>query len=519
MLHFWQARLAPLLTLLFCLLLLAPIIGLGLFAFSTSSDAWAHLWNTVLPVNLKNTVWLVLGVSVLTLSMGTVSAWGVALYDFPARRFWQVGLFLPLVIPAYISAWLVSDAYSALVPWPWRQWLLAQTGFSVHGLSGAILVLSLALYPYVYLAARVAFTTQTFHLIEAAHTLGISRMKAFWRVGLPLALPAIIAGLSLALMETLADYGTVALLGVPTFTTSIYRTWFGLGDAVGAAQLSLVLLLIMLLLLVVRHASHKRLTTPKQTPVERLPLAGWRGYGLSLMCGMPALLGFFLPLGLLLWHAPAGLTADNVRFSVRDALLPSLGLASISALLLVGLCLFLAVRSHAASARWLHHLTHLATLGYALPGAVIAVGMMVTLAPSNWPTNWFVFGTVGVLIGAYIIRFSTVAFNTLDAGLHKLPPHLLDAARSLGVHPTKAFWHVQLPLLKPTLLAAGLFSFVDIIKELPATLILRPFDMTPLSVRIFHLAKDERLSEAAIPALLLVLVCLPITLLLEKRLR
>jgi iron(III) transport system permease protein len=437
-------------------------------------------------------------------------------------------LLLPLAAPTYILAYLYTDTLEYFGPV--QTFLRAVFGWqraddywfpNLRSLGGAMLLFSLTLYPYVYLLARVAFLEQSTATLEASRSLGCGPWRSFWSVALPLARPAIATGTALALMETLNDFGTVAYFSVPTFTTGIYRTWFGLGDRPGAVQLAAVLLLFIAALVWLEQRSRRqaRYYQGQGRVLGHCPyrLRGWRGWGAWGVCALPVGLGLILPVLLLL-----AMTLGNASASLNGSFFllsrNSLILASLSALAALALALVQAYGLRLRPRPWLQLQVQAANLGYAVPGAVIAVGILIPLGHlDNVIDGWLrqtlgvssgllLSGTVVALILAYLVRFLAVAFGAIDSGLAQIKPSLDDAARSLGQSPGQTLTQVHMPLLRGSLLTALLMVFVDVMKELPATLIIRPFNFDTLAVRVYQYASDERLVEAAAPALAILLV-------------
>ena len=524
------AHFSPLLLVGLTVALLAGLpvasVGLNLFAGGTSAT-WGHLSSTVLPEYIANSLWLCLGVGVGVGVVGVTTAWLTAMHDFPGRRVFEWTLVLPLAVPAYVMAYVYTDFLQFVGP---VQTFLRDSFGWEHGdywfpdirtLPGAIVMFVCVLYPYVYLLARTAFLERASGMLEAARTLGMGPWRAFFAVSLPLARPAIVAGIALALMETLADYGTVAYFAVNTFTTGIYRAWFSLGDRVAAAQLAAMLLAFVLFLLTVERISRGRARYHNTTGRNR-PMAGARLKGLAaglaiLACVLPLLLGFILPAGLLLKMA---LTEGDAQFGERFLTLSrnSFVLAGATAAIGVLLALLLAYGARLAKNGLASGLNRLVGLGYAVPGAVIAVGVLIPVTRlDNWLAGqwqaWFDYnpgllltGGIAALIYAYLVRFLAVALHTVESSLGKITPSMDDAARSLGLGQGETMRRVHVPMLRGSLLTAGLLVFVDVMKELPATLVMRPFNFDTLATQAYTLASDERLAEASTAALAIVVV-------------
>ena len=506
------------------LILLASVAVVLASVFASSGDIWRHLQETVLADYILNSLWLMLGVGALALPLGVIPAWLVTSFRFPLSRQLEWALLLPLAFPAYIIAY----TYTGLLDFagPAQSWLREAFGGGywfpeVRSLPGAAVMLALVLYPYVYLLTRAAFQEQSACAVEAARVLGAGPARAFFRVALPLARPAIVAGLSLALMETLADYGVVQYFGVATFTTGIFRTWFGLGSSVAAAQLSALLMGFVLVLTLLErrarrqaryhHASSRyRRAAPKE-------LQGWRG-GLALaLCALPVGFGFIIPAAQLsVWAAQTYGASMNRQF--LELAWHSVELALLASALALGAALALAYARRLQPGPLTYAANRLLSLGYAVPGTVIAIGVLL---PFTWLdrqlAKWAgalldvdpglaLSGTIAILVFAYLTRFLAVSLNTVEAGLEKIRPAMDEASRSAGVGGFGLLRRVHGPMMRSSLLAAALLVFVEVLKELPATLILRPFNYNTLAVRVFELANDERLAAASLPALTIVLV-------------
>lgn len=519
------------------LLLLMPLLVVFSSLLSPDVALWQHLLATVLPDYLQNSLILAFGVGLGALLLGTSLAWLIVFFRFPGRNVLQWLLLLPLAMPAYIIAY----SYTGLLDFagPLQSLLRESFGWrygdyyfpQVRSLGGAILLLSLVLYPYVYLLARSAFASQSERLAEASLSLGLSRRQHFFRVTLPMARPALITGMALAMMEAFADYGTVQYFGVPTLTTGIFRTWFGMGQQQGAAQLSALLCTLVLALIYFELASRRQLhfyyTGQAHTEIKTHQVKGFKGYLLLLLALLPLLLGFVVPAAQLVVLAdwPALLSTDYLKL-----LWHSFSLAFAAAVLVVGLAIWLCYGLR-LNKHWLVQLLiRLSAMGYAIPGTVIAIGVMLPLAFMDnqldlWAeqylgvrTGLLLSGTVVALLLAYAVRFLAVALQGIEAGLGQIKPSMDQAARSLGLKPRQVLWQVHVPLLRSSVFTALLLVFVDVLKELPATLLLRPFNFNTLAVKSYELASDERLADAALPALTIVLVGLGPVLLLTRAL-
>jgi iron(III) transport system permease protein len=518
-------------------LLALPVVLVIASLFRGGGDTWSHLAQTGLPRYAWNTAALLLAVASGVISMGVLSAWLITAYRFPGRETLQWALMLPLAMPAYVMAyaytdWLqftgpVQSTLRHLTGWQAREYWFPE----IRSLAGAAAMLSFALYPYVYLIARTAFIELPRSAIEAGRLAGYGAWGAFFRVAVPLARPAIAAGATLALMETLADFGTVSYFAVEVFTTGIFKAWLSMGDSVAAAQLSACLLAFVVVLLALERANRGRAayhgTAPrKPTPPQRL--RGWPAAMAAAACGAPVLFGFVLPAALLAnlaWDEKASLGARSVALIAN-----SFSIAGLTALIAVLLAMLMAYAARISRDRLVAAVNRCVSLGYAVPGAVIAIGVLVPLGRldnllAGWleqalgvRTGLLLTGTVIGLVYAYLVRLLAVALQTTEAGLAKITPSMEDASRSLGVAPVSTLLRVHVPLLAPTLATAALLVFVDVLKELPATFALRPFNFDTLAIEAYNLAKDERLAEAGIPSLVIVAAGLLPVILVSRRL-
>ena len=509
-------------------LVFLPIIVVLGSIFADAGEIWSHLAETVLAKYITNSLLLMVGVGIGVLTIGVGTAWLVTMCAFPGVRIFEWALLLPLAAPAYLLAYTYTDWLEYFGP--------VQTGLrslfgwqsatdywfpNVRSVWGAIAMFSLTLYPYVYMLARVAFLEQSVCTLEASRSLGCNPWRSFTKVAVPLARPAIMAGLSLALMETLNDFGTVEYFSVQTFTTGIYRTWFGMGERIAAAQLSAMLMLFVLALILLerwsrRQAKYYQANNSLQAP-STYQLKGIRSWLAAFACLLPITLGLLMP-GLLLalmvkdnWD-----TALNNRFSELAS--NSLALAVMTAIVALIISLVLAYGQRLNNTRSIRLGVRLAAMGYGIPGAVIAVGILIPVTRlDNSMANWakatlgmspglLISGTITALVFAYLVRFLAVALGSVESGLGKIRPNLDDAARSLGYSPTKTLVKVHTPLMTSSLLTAVMLVFVDVMKELPATLVMRPFNFDTLAIRVYQYASDERLVEAAAPALTILIV-------------
>lgn len=499
---------------------IAVVLG---FLFAGESEVWAHLADTLLARYAGNSLLLSLLVAVGVISIGVPAAWMISFYRFPGRDLLSWLLLLPLAYPAYILAYTytgVLDYAGPVLTWMRESnapdWLMAPI-LNLKSLPGAALMLSLVLYPYVYLMARAAFLDQSANLMEAAYTLGQTRWSVFRRVVIPMARPAIAAGTLLALMETLADFGTVQFFGVQTFTTGIVRTYYGFGDAVGAAQLSSVLLSFVVVLVVFERLSRYRVRyysdRLRKLNQASLHISGSRALLAQTLCFLPVCFGFLIPTSLLVYW-----TAFFAELqSLWAVTLNSFVLAGGSSVLIVAVALMVAYANRLYPSKWLSHLTVLVGLGYALPGVVIAIGVLLPfsaidhwisdrLQPFGVAPSLYLSGTIFALVFAYVVRFLAVANGNVFSGLSRIRPSLDHSGRLLGLSQMGVLKSIHVPLMRGSVLTAILVCFVDILKELPATIMLRPFNFDTLAVKAYALAGEERLIDAAAPSLLIVLV-------------
>lgn len=512
--------------LLSCVLAI-PVSCILLSVFIDSGDIWAHLYQTVLTSYVVNSLVIVAGVGFLTLLLGTVPAWLITMYQFPGRKVLGWALLLPMAIPAYIIAYTYTGLLDVAGPlqtlirdsfgWRYGDYWFPE----VRSIGGAIGMLSLVLYPYVYLLSRAAFLEQSLCVLEVSRSLGCGPYRSFFRVALPLARPAIIAGLSLVMMETLADFGTVQYFGVATFTTGIFRTWFGLGSSIAAAQLAALLLTFIMLVILLESWSRRQAryhhTSGRYSSLVKKPIRGWRMLLASAVCVFPVLFGFVVPASqLAVWAAQTW--SDVVDRDFFALVFHSVELAAIASSAALVLALFICYGKRIMPNPVTRSLVRFLSTGYAIPGTVIAVGVLI---PFAWLDNsidgWMrlhmdhssgllLSGTLFALVFAYLVRFLPVSINTVEAGLAKIRPSMDEVGRSMGVKPAQLLKRVHIPMLRGSLATAVLMVFVDVLKELPATLILRPFNFNTLAIRTYELANEERLADAASPALAIVLV-------------
>ncbi|KAB2941629.1 MAG: iron ABC transporter permease [Hyphomicrobium sp.] len=529
----WTAIVAAIL-----LVVALPIATVLLLALSPSDNIWPHLASTVLPGSLARTLLLSSGVGLLTFAVGTATAWLVTMYRFPARELLDRLLVLPLAVPTYIIAY----CYVELLDYagPVQTQLRAAFGFTgagdywfphVRSLGGAILVFSAVLYPYVYLTARASFAQQSVCVLEVARTLGRTPLATFADVALPIARPAIAAGVALVIMECLNDLGAVQYLGVDTLSASIFATWVQRSNIGGAAQLATVMLVLVAGLFAIERAARgdarSHHTTGRYRAIPFQEITGWKGLLTAALASLPFVFGFVVPV---LVIAPDA--AAHLEGALSSGFLPAAGnsllLATIAAGVALAVALTLAYARRVSASRFVRSAGRVAALGYAVPGTVLAIGLLIPLAGIDNHVDALLRSTLGVSTGlflsgslfaitlAYVIRFLAVALAPIEAGLGRVSTNLDAAARTLGESALSVLWRVHLPLLIPPLGAAALLVFVDCMKELPATLLLRPFNFETLATHVYSLASIEQLEQASLGALTIVLVGLIPVLLLHE---
>ncbi len=515
-------------------ILALPLLVIGFSLTQPFSELWLHLTDTLLKHYIINSLILSLGVGLGSFIVGVSCAWLTSVYQFPGRNFFVPALLLPLSMPAYIIAYTYTGLldYTGLIQTHLRAtfgWQFGDYWFpEIRSLSGAICMLSLVLYPYVYLLARASFLNQSSSLINASRSLGNSSWRTFRKVALPLARPAIVAGVSLAMMEALADYGTVQYFGISTFTTGIFRTWFGLGSLATAAQLSALLMVFVLTVLAIERWSRLKMRFYQQPTLQHntpIALSRWSAAACMCICSLVVALGFILPaLQLSVWAFQTYETTIDGAFV--QLLINSFLLAAVAAIACLIVALFLAYGKRLQNGLLTPICVRISAMGYAIPGTVIAIGVLIPLAwldhfIDGWFQHYFklstgllLSGSLFALLFAYVIRFLAVSLQATESGLLTIKPSLDESARSLGYSPRRTIMNIHIPLLRTSLLSALLLVFVDVLKELPATLILRPFNFNTLAVRSYELASDERLADASSAALSIVLIGLiPIILL------
>ena len=516
----WSVTVAAILAVM-----LLPVVAIVTLALSPASNAWPHLLATVLPGAAANTLVLAFGVAVLALAAGTSAAWLVTMYRFPLRSALDRLLVLPLAMPAYIVAYCYVELldYAGPVQSTLRQifgWSSVHDYMfpGIRSTGGAMFIFAAVLYPYVYLSARASFVQQSVCALEVARTLGRTPLGTFWSVALPLARPALAAGTALVIMETLNDLGAVQYLGVETLTASIYATWVQRSNLSGAAQLATVMLMFVFALLlaerVMRGQARIHHTTGRFRSIPFEQLSGWRAVAATSLAALPFIAGFALPALVLLRHTMT-YAAELLSRGFLAAAANTMLLAGLAAVATLTLGIILAYAKRIVSGRFVSLAVRLSGLGYAIPGTVLAIGLMIPLAaadnllhaaasPIGISTGLILSGSLFAITLAYVVRFLAVALGGIEAGLERVSPNLDAAARTLGETSLSALRRIHLPLLTPALGAAGLLVVVDAMKELPATLLLRPFNVETLATHVYNLAGIEQFERAAPAALMIV---------------
>ncbi len=544
--HFVRTVQAPLslwtATVIGVVLVAAPIIAVMVLALGEVGDIWPLVRGTMLPRMIWNTVLLLGGVAVISGVIGVGTAWLVSMYQFPFGRFFSWALLLPMAMPAYVVAYAYVDFLD--LGGPVYQVLTGLFGQQqgrlllphIRSLPGAVLVLSLVLYPYIYMTSRAAFVGQSGRFIDVSRTLGHSMFSTFWRVAIPLARPAIAIGMALVMMESLSDFGTVDFFAVKTLSAGLYDVWLSMGSLAGAAQIGMSMLGVIALLMVLERMGRRRqrFAGPVQTsaPAGKIIVSGVKGWALCLLVALPIVFGLLIPVCVLI-----KLAASSVEGAALSAYFESAGrsivLAGSAALITISLGMLLAYGARTAGngrpAQALRSLTQFAGLGYALPGVVLALGVLTVLGQFDhlvlqplgmqfFGVTLLTSGTVLALLFAYAVRFMSLAQGNVEAGLTRITPHMDMAGRTLGHGPWSLLWRVHIPMLRGALLTGAVLIFVDCMKELPATLLLRPFNFETLATLTYTYASLEQLEAAALPALSIALVGLLPVFLMSRRL-
>lgn len=514
--------------LLVALLVCLPIASVFWLALFPSENIWQHLADTVLPHYITTTLLLMAGVGALSVIIGVGTAWLVTMCRFPGRRIFEWALLLPFAVPAYVIAYVYTDLleYAGPVQMMLRElfgWSSARDYWfpDIRTLEGAILMLSLVLYPYIYMLSRAAFLEQSANIQAASRTLGCTPWQSFYRVSIPMARPGIAVGLSLVSMETINDFGTVDYFAVKSLSAGIYDTWLNMGNLGGAAQIASMLLIFVVVLISLERIGRSQQRhfsgADRYRELNTYSLVGWRAAAATTLCGLPFVAGFVIPISVLTHYA-----FRHFEESWTHEFLTIAGnsfvLSAIAALLCCAIGLLLAYSKRLHSNKLLRTAVRSAGLGYALPGAVLAIGVIIPFAAFDNSLDTFMrdqfgistglllSGTAFAIIFAYVVRFVTVATGSIESSLAKVTPTMDMAARSLGLNSLQTLRQVHLPLIRGGLLTGALVVFVDCMKELPATLILRPFNFDTLATQVYQFASDEMIEQSALSALLIVLV-------------
>ena len=531
----WQ-----LIALLIALLVMLPVLALIGFAMQGSPGLWPHLFRNVLASALGQTVILLSGVGLIVASIGTVTAWLTAGFDFPGRRILGWALLLPLAVPTYIIAYAYLDILHPIGPV--QSLLRGLLGYDsprdfrlpdIRSMTGCILLLGFVLYPYVYLPVRALFATQAATLLEASRTLGAGPMRVFCQIVLPLARPAIAAGMALALMETLNDIGAAEFLGVRTLTVSVYSTWLNRTDLPGAAQIAIVMLMIVVSLVLFERWARKGQryagTARRHLPLARVRLRGIAAITATTLCALPVLIGFIAPASYLIHQAWRRYSYNGIPPRIWSEALQTATLALIATIIAVGLGLLIAAATRLYSGKVTRMAVRISTLGYAVPGTILAIGLLPVIIFADRQISaglglfmasapqLILLGSGAALIYAYVARFLAIAAGGIEAGMTRVPQSMDHAARSLGQSPTGVFRHIHIPLSRASMIGAGLLIFVDCVKELPATLLLRPLNVETLATHLYGEAARGTYEDASIAALMIVLIGMVPVFLLSNR--
>lgn len=504
-----------------------PVLSVIILALFPEENIWPHLLDTTLPRYLSTTLQLMAGVAVITLTIGLATAWAVTMCEFPGRKFFEWAMLLPFAVPAYVIAYVYTSLldYAGPVQTTLREWFGWRNATDywfpeIRSLEGATLMIGLVLYPYVYLLARAAFLEQSPSLFAVSRSLGHSALSTFFRVVLPIARPAVAVGLSLVLMETLNDFGTVDFFAVQTLTAGLFDTWMNLGNLGGAAQIATTMLAFVVILVTLERYSRRKqqqfAARDNRDPIRRFTMSFPRQLICVAVCALPVIFGFLLPaitLGQYAWeYFDESWNPDFIRNTLNSLFLS--GTAALTTLV-IGVTLAYSRRLH--NTRGMQIMMRLSSLGYAMPGAVLAVGVIVPLAAFDnqvdsvmrdtfgFSSGLLLSGSAFALVFAYTVRFLAVSAGSVESALQKITPSMDMASRSLGHTPGQTLVKVHLPMLRGTLITAALVVFVDVMKELPATLILRPFNFETLATYVYQFASDEQLAHSALPALIIVL--------------
>ncbi|MEQ8832108.1 MAG: iron ABC transporter permease [Alphaproteobacteria bacterium] len=524
--------------ILLCLVCITPILFVFVAATGDAEGLWGHLFETVLPRYVANTLGLMVGVALVALGFGIPGAWAVSRYRFPGRRLFEWMLLLPAAVPAYLIAYTYTDflEYAGPVQRALRDlfgWSSARDYWfpEIRSLEGASLVMGAVLYPYVYLMARTAFTLTPASLFEAGR---LANRNLFWSVGLPIARPAIVAGLALVLMETISDFGTVEYFAVETLTLGIFNVWLGMNNLPAAAQIAcLAFFFVLALLILERYARSRRQysDTGRKAVAQTAIQPGPAGTAWCLAaCLIPIVVGFVVPVGVLLSFVLRGYSL-SLEDAALDAVLNSLLISGATAVTVMAVAALIVFVSVYRGGRWMRILAAMAAVGYAFPGTILAIGVVTAVgaldsgisasveALTGVPSGALLSSGIGLVLFACAVRFMAVGYGAITTGVQRLPPNMMNASRVLGHGFASSFHHVILPLVRTSILAGGMLVFVDVMKELPMTLLLRPFNFETMATHVYQYAKDELLEEAALPALMIVVAGIGPVILMNAALR
>ncbi len=519
------------LVFIFVIIFLLPVLFIILNLFSTSTDVWVHIKIYLLEEYVTNSLIIVFFVALFTILIGTSLAWIVCMYDFPGASLFKWLLILPMAIPTYINAYIYSglnetsgiffnffEYYFGLGPFIYNL-------YNIQNIYGVIFIMTISLYPYIYLLCLPAFANHSYSVFEVGKSLGLNQFQRMTKIGIPIVRPAIIAGVSFVVMETLAEYATMEYFGVPTFATGIFRAWFVLGDDVSSLRLSSILLTLVFFLIYFEEISRgkRNFDNPSNKVYERKKEVPSNKYLPILLCSLILFFGFILPLIQIFYWISFSFQETDITFLAR-LVVSSGGIAFISAIVIIIFTLNISFISRVTKNIFTKICIKIFSLGYAVPGVVLAVGVIVPISYMekslsslfNYPPESILTGTFILLTMAYLVRFSTISIKTIDAGFNKISGNYDLVSASFGYSKIQTLLQVHLPILLPTITSAIILLFVDIVKELPMTLILRPFNFTTLPVYLYELAEAENLSSIGVPGLILIIICLIPVIILSK---
>ena len=518
-------------TLAFIFIFLLPILFIFLNLFSETTDVWIHIKTYLLQEYIINSLIIVLFVAIFTIIIGTSLAWIVSMYNFPGVNVFKWLLIIPMAIPAYINAFIYSglnetsgiffnilDYYFGLGPFLYNL-------YNIQNIHGVIFIMTISLYPYIYLLCLPAFSNQSYSVFEVGHSLGLNKFQRLTKIGIPIARPAVIAGVSFVIMETLAEYATMEYFGVPTFATGIFRSWFVLGDDISALRLSSILLTLIFFLIYFEEISRgkRNFNNPTNKVYMRVREIPRSPYLLVVICSFIIFLGFILPILQILYWISYSLDQINILF-LAELIVSSFGIALLSSVIIILFTINVTFIMRMTKSFFTKMSAKIFSLGYSIPGVVLAVGIITPISYAeisfaklfDYSPQAFLTGTFILLVIAYLVRFSTISIKTIDSGFNKISGNYDLLSSSFGYSKIQTLLRVHIPILLPTIYSALILLFVDIVKELPMTLILRPFNFTTLPVYLFELAEAENLSSIGIPGLLLILICLIPVIILSK---